>query len=486
MRLAYPGDAGGWRCRRCGPSSTPGTTSPSSSAAPMPAGVAGARRAPSPVKAAATRAGHPGDRPRRRRARPRPARRARRRRRLRAASSSRTSSPPCRWSTSTSRCSAVAGSGAGRAGDPRRRRDTGVCLMAVEEGLDTGGVYRRAEVPIGPDESADELRARLVEIGTGLLLDALADGFARSAIRCRRRASRPTPTSSPPTTSASTGTAPPLAIHRQVRVGGAWTTHKGRRLKVWRTRALPDAGELELVEVQPEGKGRMTVGGLGERSAVASRRPPRDLSARRRRAARPRPHRRRGRVRQPRARARARPQRPGRARPALRHRSRVRRHPTAATARPRRRPVPAAPGRPAGAGPRCASGPTSCTSSGPRRTPLCRRRSTLWRSAAPVVSSTPSYAGWPRRRLPTTTGPTPPPASRTRTGSSTVSSPTSAPTTAWLPWTAMNEPAAAHRAARRLRAGPRVAMGGRARRTPNRGAGPRPLRRPGGQGDGDG
>ena len=32
----------------------------------------------------------------------------------------------------------VAGRGAGRAGDPRRRRPTGVCVMAVEEGLDTG------------------------------------------------------------------------------------------------------------------------------------------------------------------------------------------------------------------------------------------------------------------------------------------------------------------------------------------------------------
>ena len=46
----------------------------------------------------------------------------------------------------------------------------------------------------------------------------------------------------------------------------AWTTHEGRRLKVWRT-ALPVRGEgvavptgdvpIELVEVQPEGKGRM-------------------------------------------------------------------------------------------------------------------------------------------------------------------------------------------------------------------------------------
>ncbi|CAN5694128.1 hypothetical protein BH20ACT2_BH20ACT2_25400 [soil metagenome] len=55
------------------------------------------------------------------------------------------------------------------AGDDR----TGVDLMAVEEGLDTGGLYRRAKLAIGADETAAELRARLVAAGTVLLVDAL-------------------------------------------------------------------------------------------------------------------------------------------------------------------------------------------------------------------------------------------------------------------------------------------------------------------------
>jgi hypothetical protein len=54
---------------------------------------------------------------------------------------------------------------------------TGVCLMAVEEELDTGAVYRRAEAPIGPDETADELTARLARIGSGLLVAALEEGL---------------------------------------------------------------------------------------------------------------------------------------------------------------------------------------------------------------------------------------------------------------------------------------------------------------------
>src|SRR3546814_11073072 len=55
------------------------------------------------------------------------------------------------------------------AGDER----TGVDLMVVEEGLDTGAVHARVELAIGPDESADELRARLVAAGPDLLVSSL-------------------------------------------------------------------------------------------------------------------------------------------------------------------------------------------------------------------------------------------------------------------------------------------------------------------------
>jgi methionyl-tRNA formyltransferase len=33
--------------------------------------------------------------------------------------------------------------------------------------------------------------------------------------------------------------APAVDVHRRVRVGGAWTTYDGSRLKVWRTALLP-------------------------------------------------------------------------------------------------------------------------------------------------------------------------------------------------------------------------------------------------------
>src|SRR3546814_18972460 len=49
--------------------------------------------------------------------------------------------------------------------------------MVVEEGLDTGAIYRRAEVAIGPDETLPELRTRLVEIGSELLVGELESGL---------------------------------------------------------------------------------------------------------------------------------------------------------------------------------------------------------------------------------------------------------------------------------------------------------------------
>src|SRR5947208_737935 len=55
--------------------------------------------------------------------------------------------------------------------------ETGVCLMQLEEGLDTGPVYDCVRVPIGPDDTAVELRERLVEAGTDLLVTRLRDGL---------------------------------------------------------------------------------------------------------------------------------------------------------------------------------------------------------------------------------------------------------------------------------------------------------------------
>src|SRR3954469_10784612 len=47
--------------------------------------------------------------------------------------------------------------------------ETGVCIMGIDEGLDTGPVYDCHVIPIAPQETAAELRARLASVGTEML-----------------------------------------------------------------------------------------------------------------------------------------------------------------------------------------------------------------------------------------------------------------------------------------------------------------------------
>lgn len=51
--------------------------------------------------------------------------------------------------------------------------ETGVCLMEMDEGLDTGPVFATARTPIGENETSGELFARLGPMGADLLRSAL-------------------------------------------------------------------------------------------------------------------------------------------------------------------------------------------------------------------------------------------------------------------------------------------------------------------------
>lgn len=53
--------------------------------------------------------------------------------------------------------------------------ETGVCIMQMETGLDTGPVLLRATTPIGAQETTADLHDRLSQIGADLILQALAD-----------------------------------------------------------------------------------------------------------------------------------------------------------------------------------------------------------------------------------------------------------------------------------------------------------------------
>ena len=147
-------------------------------------------------------------------------------------------------------------------------RETGVCLMALEEGLDTGPVYECCTVPIGDEETADELRARLVDVGTALLVERLGTGLGEPRPQEGQATHAP---KIEPDDLRIDWARPGDELHRLVRLGRAWTTFRGRRLRVHRARWVPagpppgvleglvvgagDGTGLELVEVVPEGRG---------------------------------------------------------------------------------------------------------------------------------------------------------------------------------------------------------------------------------------
>jgi len=110
--------------------------------------------------------------------------------------------------------------------------ETGVSLMALEAGLDTGPVYARRTERIRPDDTAASLRARLAGIGATAAVELLAHGVSGMPT--------PVPQRGPATYAEKLGpddlrldwSASAAELERLVRVGPAWTTFRGRRLRV--------------------------------------------------------------------------------------------------------------------------------------------------------------------------------------------------------------------------------------------------------------
>ncbi len=134
---------------------------------------------------------------------------------------------------------------------------TGVCVMRLEEGLDTGGVYAVRTVPIDDTTTAAELRQTLVEVGAELLVDTLSQPLGDWIGDYRDQQGEPTYAAK--FTSADfeiDWSLPVVDIHRLIRVGGAWTTFRSKRLKIV-TADLVD-GRIVPTTVQPEGKPAMS------------------------------------------------------------------------------------------------------------------------------------------------------------------------------------------------------------------------------------
>jgi len=134
--------------------------------------------------------------------------------------------------------------------------ETGVCIMALEEGLDTGGVYNRVTTPITDDTTAAELRVRLVDIAANLLVQTLNTPLAEWIDTAEPQHGETVYAAKFAKTDFEIDWAQPADhVHRLIRVGGAWTTFRDKRLKI-HAADLVD-GVLVPSSVQPEGKGPM-------------------------------------------------------------------------------------------------------------------------------------------------------------------------------------------------------------------------------------
>ena len=152
-------------------------------------------------------------------------------------------------------------------------RETGVCIMQMEAGLDTGPVHMRRSTAIDPEETTADLHDRLSRIGADLIVQALA--------RLPELTAEPQPAEGvtyarkiDKSEARIDWTRPAAEVDRHIRglspFPGAWTEAGGERLKLLRCRLAKGAGApgqvlhgftvacgtgaVEITEAQREGK----------------------------------------------------------------------------------------------------------------------------------------------------------------------------------------------------------------------------------------
>jgi methionyl-tRNA formyltransferase len=127
-------------------------------------------------------------------------------------------------------------------------RETGVCIMRMEEGLDTGPVLLRAAMPIGDEATAGALHDALAALGARLVVEALR-GVAAGTLRAEPQPEAGvTYASKIAKEEARLGwTRPATELARAVRgfnpFPGAFFELGGERIRVLAARAEPGRGE---------------------------------------------------------------------------------------------------------------------------------------------------------------------------------------------------------------------------------------------------
>jgi methionyl-tRNA formyltransferase len=169
---------------------------------------------------------------------------------------------------------------------------TGVTIMQMDPGLDTGPVIAVAETPVAPDDTAGTLEERLAHMGARLLVEVL--GRLEHGGVERHPQDNDLATLAPklsPADARIDWSQDAATVVNRIRAfnprPGAWTTVGDKRLKVWRAQmppvppepdggpgtrppgealAAPGGGmlvgtgttEILVSEVQPEGSRRMS------------------------------------------------------------------------------------------------------------------------------------------------------------------------------------------------------------------------------------
>jgi methionyl-tRNA formyltransferase len=171
---------------------------------------------------------------------------------------------------------------------------TGVCIMQLAPGLDTGPVLHRIETEVMADETGGELLERLAELGAAALVEALTMLAAEPAKAVPQ--DNALATYAPKIdriTARLDWTRDAASVARAIRAfdpePGAWTTLDDHEVKLFGGQAVNGAGTpgtvldlsqtlrvaagvgaVEVSEIQPAGKTRMAVGAWSRGRAVTS------------------------------------------------------------------------------------------------------------------------------------------------------------------------------------------------------------------------
>ncbi len=135
---------------------------------------------------------------------------------------------------------------------------TGVCIMQMNAGLDTGDVLLERQLAIGEDETAAQLHDRLAALGAAALMDTLSAhcrGELQAVVQPEEGVSYAEKLSKAEARldfSAQTS-----ELHRQIRAFNPWpvaeASLRGERVRIWSSRQVPaeDVSVSALAQIAP-------------------------------------------------------------------------------------------------------------------------------------------------------------------------------------------------------------------------------------------